>query len=82
MKEKIFRNWMRSLGFKESTINSRISNIRRIEDKYGDLDDMIRSDKFLEIKESLNYTLVDENNHAKPQHLIPINGNLRIGSAT
>lgn len=83
MKIEEFKKWMKEFcDFNDTTINNRISNCKKIESSYGDLEDIFRKDKCLQIINDLSYTTKDERENLPPKHIIPINGNVRNGSAT
>lgn len=78
-----FKKWLvEDYGLQESAATSRMSNISTIERYYGDIEDLIKSDKISDLLRDLSYSTDDERNERKAAHRIPINGNLRTGSAT
>ncbi len=83
MKQVEFKEWLQ-LKFPDSsaTVNNRISNCKNIEKYYGNLDDQFNIDKCKSIIDSLNYTSEDEREKRPQKHLIAINGNIKMGSAT
>lgn len=83
MKTEEFINWMKEVcDFNNRTINNRISNCKKVEEYYGDLDDNFKNDECIKIIYELTYTTKDERDNAAQKHTIPINGNIRNGSAT
>lgn len=82
MKLKEFKKWLEENGYRTNTINSRLSNIKTIEDSYGDLDALMLKDGCRSIINELNYTTDDEYFNRAPRHKILINGNIRNGAAT
>ena len=81
--KKEFKNWLiEEYGMQESAANARTSNISTIEKYYGDIDSLIVAGKIDALLSSLSYSTEDERNHRAPAHNIPINGNIRTGSAT
>lgn len=81
--KKEFKNWLiEEYGLQESAANSRTSNISTIEKYYGDIDILIAAGKIDALLSDLSYSTDDERNHRAPTHNIPINGNIRTGSAT
>ena len=56
MKEAAFRAWMAEQGNSPGTISTRISDGRRIEAHYGDLDEEYEKDRFASILETLKYS--------------------------
>lgn len=82
MKSEEFRKWLEENGYGNNTISSRLSNVKAIEDAYGDLDALMLKDGCRSIIDELNYTTDDEMLNRAPRHKIIINGNIRNGSAT
>lgn len=82
MKEREFRQWLEDTGKGPKTINSRISNLSKIEQFYGDLDILMVKDLGRSVIDELNYTIDDEFYNRSQRHKIPIDGNIRNGSAT
>ena len=89
MKEDAFRLWLlnhhsnadgASLDIR--TISSRLSNCRTVERYEGDLDLQFDQDQLRSLFECLTYSAEDERQSRPVRHRIPINGNLRNGSAT
>lgn len=78
-----FKRWLlEDYGLKESAAASRVSNISTIEKYYGDIDVLIKSGGVYNLMNDLSYSADDERNNKETAHIIPINGNLRTGSAT
>lgn len=82
MKELEFSQWLKEQGYDESTIRSRVSNCKTVEKYYLDLDRQYRKDKCEDLMTILSYTTADERSKLPPQHIIPINGDVRTGSAS
>ena len=83
MLESNFREYLRDeLQLKESTIRSRIANCKRVEQYEGDMDNHFDSDQCLILIERLTYSTDDQNRKRQPKHKIPIDGDVRNGSAT
>lgn len=82
MKTKEFKKWLEDNGYGTNTISSRLSNVRTIEDAYGDLDQQMMKDSCQSIIDELSYSREDEYMNRQPRHKIQINGNIRNGSAT
>ncbi|MBE2274514.1 MAG: hypothetical protein IAE62_09655, partial [Flavobacteriales bacterium] len=82
MRRDEFRNYLLANGKSSSTTNNRISNCQNIENYYGDLDELFKSNKIESILEELEYSLSDEKADKKQKHKVQINGNIRTGSAT
>ncbi|MGJ8737499.1 endonuclease NucS domain-containing protein [Zobellia laminariae] len=77
-----FKNWLEFNGKPRVTIQNRISNCRNVENYEGDLDQHFIKDYGLSLLEKLSYSTSDERDNAPAKHKIPINGNIRNGSAT
>lgn len=83
MLESDFRDYLRNARhFKETTISRRIANCRRVERYEGDLDQHFDNDQCRSLLCRLTYSAEDYHRQQQPKHNIPINGNLRTGSAT
>ncbi len=83
MNKKHFENWLRTeKGFKETTIKSRISNCKRVEQYEGNLDNHFNRDKLKNLIELLEYSTQDQKHKNQPKHKVPINGDTRNGTAT
>ena len=61
---------------------SRVSNVTRIEELYGDLAEIYQDHRFDEIIDELTYSTVDERRNRPNPSKIPIDGNIRNGLAT
>lgn len=80
---ELFKVWLdEENGSDFRTIQSRISNCRTVENYEGDLDEHFIKDNGLSLLDILAYSTEDERNQMPTNHKIPINGNLRTGSAT
>ncbi len=77
-----FKIWMEFNGKPLNTIQNRISNCRNVENYEGDLDQHFIKDYGLSLLEKLSYSTADERNNSPAKHKIPIDGNIRNGSAT
>ncbi|MGB0891568.1 MAG: endonuclease NucS domain-containing protein [Flavobacteriaceae bacterium] len=77
-----FKLWLEYNDTDSRTIQSRISNCRTVERNEGDLDQHFIKDNGLDLMDRLSYSTQDERLNANPKHRIPINGNIRNGSAT
>jgi hypothetical protein len=62
--------------------SSRLSNCKRVEAFEGDLDRHFTADRFRNLQERLRYTKGDERAGLPARHNIPIDGNIREGTAT
>lgn len=77
-----FKKWMEFNGRPRNTVQNRISNCRNVEKYEGNLDQHFAQDYGLSLIEKLSYSISDERNNSPANHKIPINGNIRNGSAT
>lgn len=76
MRADEFRNWLINLGQAASSVSTRVSDARRVETHYGDLDEAFERDGFEEILSALAYSSADRA-QAKPNpSLLPIDGEL------
>jgi hypothetical protein len=62
--------------------SSRLSNCKRLESFEGDLDRHFTADRFRHLRERLCYSRGDERVGSPARHNIPIDGNIREGTAT
>ncbi|OAV74855.1 hypothetical protein Barb7_01587 [Bacteroidales bacterium Barb7] len=76
-----FREWLEK-KFSKKVAGSRFTNCKRVEKFYGNLEVYFQKDKCSSIIEELTYTTEDERKNRKQRHKIPIDGNIRTGSAT
>ena len=82
MKTEQFKKWLVGKGeHKQHVIESRISNCRKVEKYYNDLDLQFKKDEGNSLKLILSYSTEDKRNNAETKHNIPIVGNLLTGSA-
>src|SRR6266446_10804073 len=88
MKEQAFRSWLsnsyrKANGelLKSGAANSRFANCRNVEGCEGDLDDQFDQDQLRTLLSRLTYSTEDERAGRTARHRIPINGNVREGSA-
>ena len=82
MMESDFRCYLRNARhFKETTIGGHIANCRRVERYEGDLDRHFDNDQCCNLLWRLTYSAEDYRRQQQPKHNIPINGNVRTGSA-
>jgi len=83
MRTDKFKKWLleeRALNFRSA--QSRISNCRTVERTYSDLDKQFLKDKGQSLMELLTYSTKDQRNRLPAKHSIPIDGNIKNGSAT
>ena len=83
MLQAIFQQYLRDVKrFSEPTIGSRTSNCKRAERYEGDLDRHFDNDQCQGLLWRLTYSTDDQDRERTPRHSVPIDGNLRTGSAT
>jgi len=76
-----FRTWLENQKYDEDTVDSRISNCKNVE-KYYSLEKQFSKDEGFSLMEKLTYSTDDERVKALQKHKVPIDGNIREGSAT
>lgn len=82
MKTEEFKDWL-ALRYEDSkVISSRVSNCSKIEEYYGDLDELFVKDGLKQVVNELTYTKDDKNENRETRHPIPIDGNKYTGTAT
>ena len=83
MKTEQFAQWLKETKkYKKNVIQSRVSNCHRVERYYSDLDAHYRKDGGRHLSTSFSYSTRDEREKRLTLHVVPINGNLRTGTAT
>lgn len=82
MKHKSFEQWLQSEGYAEATVKSRLSNLRKIEEYYPDLQSRIADGSIRLLLVVFNYTDDDVLANKEPLHKIPIEGNIKNGTNT
>lgn len=78
---KNFQKWLQ-LRYAPKVVVTRVSNVTRIEEAYGDLAAIYQDPRFDEIIDELTYSIVDERQNRPNPSKIPIDGNIRNGLAT
>lgn len=83
MRKDEFARYLREVrGHAETTVRSRLANCERLEEYEGDLDDHFDYDRMDDLLDRLSYSAEEERHRRPPRHKVPIDGNLRAGSAT
>ena len=83
MRSEDFMEWMEADGLGENSARSRLANCRTIEDfQHVNLDAQYDLDQCKHLIDLFTYTTDDERAAREPRHQVPINGNVRNGSAT
>lgn len=82
MKEEQFREWLQAKGYQDKVVQSRITNVRKIEETYPDLDSRIQDGTISNLISAFSYNVSDRNHNREPLHKIQINGDQYNGTAT
>jgi len=78
-----FTEWMLAEGLDKEAVRSRASNCQTVEKyQHVDLDEQYDLDRCEHLIALFTYTTDDERTGKPPLHQVPINGNIRNGSAT
>ena len=64
------------------TIGSRTNNCKRVEHYDDDLDSLFDTDRLASLQERQTYSTEDATYRRTPKHMLPINGDVRTGTAT
>lgn len=76
MRANEFRNWLTSQGQAASSVSTRMSDAKRVEAHYGDLDEVFERDGFEEILSALDYSSADRAGSKPNPSLLQIDGDL------
>lgn len=71
-----FGEWLVGRGNQPSSVSSRISELKRLETEYGDLDELYDRDRFAAVLGELRYTKDDERRDQPNPSKLDIDGNL------
>ena len=82
MKEEQFREWLQAKGYQDKVVQSRVANVRKIEEVYPDLDSRIQDGTISNLLSAFTYNASDRNHNREPLHKIQINGDQYNGTAT
>jgi hypothetical protein len=83
MRLEEFKEWLQDKYIDvPTTVNNRISNCKLVEKYYNNLDTHFSTDKCKSLIEDFTYSTENERQNLPPKHIIPIDGNIRTGSAT
>lgn len=61
MREEEFKAWMETEGYSKATVATQMTDVRRLDREYGNLDDLPEGQTLASIRESLRYSKVDLN---------------------
>ncbi len=76
MRADAFRAWLTAQGQAKSSVSTRVSDARRVESHYGDLDEAYRADGFEAVLKKLEYSAADRAAERPNPSELPIEGNL------
>lgn len=82
MREAEFRAWFEANDYDAATIGTQLARAKRIEQSYGDLDDLYRDGKLAALKAELSYSSADERANRPNPAKFPVNGNIRNSMAS
>ena len=71
-----FREWLARRGLKPSSVSTQISDVKRLEKHYGDLDELYERDRFAGALDNLHYSKDDEKRGRPNPTGLEIDGNL------
>lgn len=77
-----FSRWLAANGYDPATAGSRASNLKRVEDAYGDLDHHFAVDRCASVLAALAYTTADKDRARPNPSTISIDGDTYNGLAT
>ena len=77
-----FADWLRKQGYRERTIESRVSEIERIKKAYPDLDSRIFAGGGDNLLREFDYPLGDYRAGIRPRHKVAMDGNWYTITAT
>lgn len=76
MREDEFRTWMEAEGYSKATISTQMTDVRRLDKAYGNLDDLAGGQTLASIRESLTYSKADERDGRPNPAKFEIDGDL------
>ncbi|MDE0679608.1 MAG: endonuclease NucS [Gammaproteobacteria bacterium] len=76
MKTTAYRAWLEARGLAQRSLGTRISDAKRVENHYGDLDELYAENRLANVLQELQYSKSDQRRNAPNPSKIPINGNL------
>ena len=71
-----FHDWLAGGDLKPTTVSTRISDLKRLENQYGDLDELYDGDRFAALLDKLRYSKEDERQGRPNPSGLQIDGNL------
>ncbi len=82
MREAEFRSWLRAEGYSSNTVNTQLTQAKRIDQAYGDLDSLFAGDGFASLRRALAYSAADRRAQRPNPAGFPINGDLYANLAS
>ncbi|MFZ2996981.1 AAA family ATPase [Sphingobium sp.] len=76
MRDDAFRDWLIGQGQAASSVSTRVSDARRVENHYGDLDELYERDRLKGVLGALTYSTSDRAASKANPSLLAINGDL------
>ena len=73
-----YKAWLASQGLAESSISSRMSDLKKVETHYGPLDDLLRSGGFEPLISELTYSKADERSNRPNPSQLPLSDGINI----
>ncbi len=77
-----YPDWLREAVPTEATFRTKLSELRRVESVYGDLDDLFDSDELTSLIEELTYSSEDTRNRRPNPSKLEISGDIRNNLAS
>ncbi|MCE9679859.1 endonuclease NucS [Shewanella sp. AS1] len=75
MKSELYRNWLMAQNYQGGTITAQMHRAGRVEEHYGNLDDLYKEDRLESLIATLTYTTQDRMSNRPNETKIPFNGN-------
>ena len=82
MKEAEYRTWLQAQEYAASSVSTRMSDTRRVDQAHGDLDEHFGRDRMAGLLQVFAYSLADQLAARPNPTALPINGNLYKNLAT
>ena len=77
-----YRAWLEQRGLVKSSVGTYVSDAKRVEDHYGDLDELYSKDRLAGVLQELRYSADDARRNAPNPSKIPIDANPYKGLAS
>ncbi|WP_144211128.1 endonuclease NucS domain-containing protein [Shewanella donghaensis] len=75
MQSKNYRDWLLAQNYHDGTVTAQMHRAGRVEEHYGELDGLYKSDRLESLISELTYTTQDRRNNRPNQTKIPFDGN-------